>query len=46
LFGAALLAAVHDKVTDPEVVRALQARVFQAYGRHIVESAYPVGASK
>ena len=38
LFAAALLAAVHDEVKDPEIVRALQARVFQAYQRHIVET--------
>src|ERR1035437_7727885 len=38
LFAAALLAAVHDEVKDPEIVRALQARVFQAYSRHIVET--------
>ena len=36
--AAALLAAVHDEVKDPEIVRALQARVFQAYSRHIVET--------
>jgi hypothetical protein len=38
LFAVALLAAMHDEVTDPEIVRALQARVFQAYTRHIVET--------
>jgi hypothetical protein len=38
LFAAALLAAVHDEVKDPEIVRALQARVFQAYSRLIVET--------